>query len=785
MSRSIRTLFASVSTCALVLPGAAMAQDVVLEDIVVTARKTEENILQVPMSISALSRQDIEAAAANGLTDLSRLTPGFSLTDQPAYGSGRNDRSTRSLSFRGINPQGNQNDSQTGMMFIDGAPVFNADLGGLTDIERVEVLKGPQNTYFGRSVIAGAVNLITREPAEKFSLRVTGEYGSYGNNDQAVSVEGGIIPGLLNARLSLHHYYKGGQYQNTANNGEKLGERETNSIAGIFLLTPATGLKIKAFATYFVDEDGTPANAALLPSEGTCNAGALLVKTNNYWCGVAPRISPDKISMNTIIDERTHALMIDNITGKKTLFDPHFLQHFGLKRNAFQGTVSMTYDLPNGMSLASITAYHRSKRQVNADTGYRDTSTQPNPNFPANPNAPQFRRLFSVIQSESNDFSQELRLTSRQEGSFRWLAGANYSYLNDYASVVYNLGLTGVTQSSDTGRSKPRTYALFGAAFYDIMPELKLSLEGRYQIDKIYSSAPNLAEPLQATFKSFNPRVSLDYQFDDDTMVYLLWSRGARPGGFNTLLANQPQSVLDQIRLQSNAGIVYKEERLDNYEAGLKARLLDNRMNFTLSAYYAKYQDQRVTQNTFYTNSSGGITIVNAVTNAGRSTLYGFEAELRWQMTDRFLIHASTAYAKTEFDFYDCISCLNYINGVQNQQGNMFPNTPQWTGALSGTYRAPLVDDWKWYLRGDYFYKSTVYGDETNIVETGAQHLVNLQLGVDRGDFMIEAFVKNLTNDDTYPSIITGRDTISAGFNRLVLALPEKRTVGARFSYRF
>ncbi|MFZ9479108.1 MAG: TonB-dependent receptor plug domain-containing protein, partial [Steroidobacteraceae bacterium] len=162
-NKTIAAAVASALLVPLTLPALAQqpADDgFALEEIVVTARKVEENLMTVPMAITAFSSKDIEAAGMKTLNDVMRMTPSFNFVNQFG-GSGRNDRSTNSLVFRGLYISGNAGLSAGGLLFIDGAPVIGAQPPSMVDIDRIEVLKGPQSAYFGRSAFAGAINFIT------------------------------------------------------------------------------------------------------------------------------------------------------------------------------------------------------------------------------------------------------------------------------------------------------------------------------------------------------------------------------------------------------------------------------------------------------------------------------------------------------------------------------------------------------------------------------------------------------------------------------------------------
>jgi len=158
-----------------------------LEEVTVTARKVEENLMEVPLAITTFSAQAIEEQGIKQLVDVMRLTPSFQFTNQSG-GTGRNDRGTTALVFRGLFLGNNAGVTAGGQVFIDGAPVFGAQPPPMVDVARIEVLKGPQSAYFGRSTFAGGINFIMQEPGDTFGGKVVLEGSSFGSSDASLSL---------------------------------------------------------------------------------------------------------------------------------------------------------------------------------------------------------------------------------------------------------------------------------------------------------------------------------------------------------------------------------------------------------------------------------------------------------------------------------------------------------------------------------------------------------------------------------------------------------------------
>ena len=237
----------------LVPGGLALAQDAkatvdsnALTEVIVTARKREETLINVPVSVQALSAVQLEDA---GITDLNTLQTTAGFTFPKAAGTAAAGRTFGSLVFRGLTGDGALPQDASGSLFIDGIYIS----GGLSsvnfsDVDRVEVLKGPQNAYFGRSTFGGLVNLITSNPSTTFKGKVNGEFTDRGTNNFDLSIEGPLFGDKVRGRLLVLSYDKAGQY--TASDGGKLGEENTKSITGALYATPSENFWLRLRGHY-------------------------------------------------------------------------------------------------------------------------------------------------------------------------------------------------------------------------------------------------------------------------------------------------------------------------------------------------------------------------------------------------------------------------------------------------------------------------------------------------------------------------------------------------------
>ncbi len=805
-----------------VLPGtAAIAQQLALEEIVVTARKVEENLMEVPLAITAFSSEELESIDMSELHDIQLYTPSFSFTNQQG-GSGRNDRSSNALVFRGLYLNINVGINAGGLLFIDGAPVVGGFSPSIVDTERVEILKGPQSAYFGRSTFVGALNFVMKEPGDEFGGRVSADFAKFGSNEQHFMLEGPLVKDKLAVRVSGRHWHQGGYIENFAEPGVDLGGRTTNSISASIVFTPADAWKAKLFVNLFEDDDFAGAQFALKQDSfngrgnvnGTCDPLSAPVRAGvdptsragfGYVCGELPSMSeldPSIFSADTVIDSILEETLF-NPNPNWLIFDPDYNREPGLKREAFQTNLRIDFDHPSGYAFTSLTAFHTDKYQNIIDLNYRDGRTR------ANPFAPLFIGVLGrtdvrqdwnttlALQGKQRDFSQELRITSPQDKRFRWVAGVNYFDAHSPGSTVYGQLIVGPTFVAAIVERNVETPAMFGAAYYDITPELTLSVEARYQWDKITEDTlitvrgtpPATPLAFGGTFESFTPRISLDYKYAENSTVYALYSRGFRPGRFNAVLAGASQPVLDALRaVAPNADINILEEKLNNYEIGWKATWLGGRARTTVAVYYDEWLNGQV-GNSIPVVAEGVANLINVVLNNGTAELKGIELEGQLQATENLTISGSFGLNDTEIKSYVCGDCNLVYGSFDGVEGNELPTAPRITWALSGQYEDNLTGDWDWYGRVDWAHQGSRYTDFSNVTKTAPYDNVNVRIGVRNEGISVEAFVQNALDHDEFLQGTLGTDlfTFISGPNKneIRVSAPLPRTYGLRASYSF
>lgn len=752
-------------------------------DIVVTARRREESLLEAPVTITAFSAEALRARDIRTLNDVADFTPNVTLTNQ---GGSRVDRTNQTFIIRGMNPQS----SATASTFIDGAPVIGGFVEGLEDVERVEILKGPQSAAFGRQAFAGAINIVTKTPSETLSGRIDGTYGSEDWVDARVTLEGPIVPDLLSFRISPRYFSRKGQYENRADPGTTLGDQSTRSLTGSLLFKPAEGLNIKYFGQYFHDRDGPSAVAHFGRADFNCNAGAAPAGTLNYICGTAPRFPLSRLGQNVAVDQLFTDVILRNSLG---LVNPLFksalgLREGGLKRLAQHHHLSIDYAIPDlGIVLRSLSATNSTKSSVITDLDLADTRAFPNPNFGVRPNTQPFVNSLFNFQGRTVDRSQEFRMETDNNGPLSLLVGASYVYARVQSASSAILA-TGPSLQLNGNPVVTKTTGFFGSLSYDITDRLTLSAEGRYQIDKVtlFNRGLNdgpLTRNLSGTFKNFLPRVIAKFEFIDGWNTYASWSRGANPGTFNANFPSLTQAQRDFLT-SLGAGVRVDPEKLENYELGVKGRFWGGRGQIQAAVYHAIWSDQIVNQPIATTQPNGGTVVINAITNIGKTKLNGFEVEGAVQPVEGLTFNFSAAFADSNIRNFFCATC-GAQTGDPLVNGNELPRYSKYTGAAGLDYRAALTTSLDWFGRADYIFKSGVWDSPANIVKTQDSHRFNFRAGIKNETWSLEAFVLNAFNDRAYLSIENNVDLVPGGTRALNLLMPTLRQYGVRGRFNF
>lgn len=712
-------MLAAVSTGALMsAPSYAQDGDSVRDEaagdvITVTARRREEALNDVPLAINAFDEDALVDFIATDITDLAELTPGFAMQN--------NSRQNEQPFIRGMSANSFFRESQNASFFHDGVYVAGvARTIQLDDLERVEVVLGPQAVYFGRQTFAGAVNYISKKPTFDHQGHARLEVAE---NDQ-YSISGGVSGPIIDDVLAFRLYYRyaedGGAFQNTLDNF-RVQTEETNVFSGSLTFRPMNNLEFTFRAQLAELVDGH--NAAVLTSASINNCLPNTGGVNQAYCGEIP--IPSQIALNLTT-----------------------LEYPGGRRSADQDQYSLfgEYEFANGMTLSSTTAYNEGTQINSADGDGRPV--------------PIFGFTF---ETDYDDFTQQLILTSSPDQRLRWTAGVVYfDYTRTESSLTFPFSIPSIpVEVVNTG--------VFGAIEYDITDRFTAAFEGRYNSDEIARVGTAFAN----TFESFLPRVVLDYDLSEDTMLYALAARGNRPGDFNTNPGVAPE---DQI---------VDEQFMWNYEAGLRHTYAEGRGQINANIYYIDWTNQTVQQQV---PSAPGfptpVVVIN--TNAGETEIYGLEIEATHRWNENF--DTRLGYSYTHAQYQDFISNRPARFGGNPQVGgNMLQNTPEQTFNAAANYSTelPYAPGWEFFMNGVYTYRSSQYLDETNTAEIPNTHLLHASAGFENDRLRLTVFGRNLTDEDTPAFGTIFADFSAGGTPAYLLALREPRYFGVRLDLSY
>lgn len=864
----------SAATMVIAVPQTAMAADepqaedaTTIGEVIVSARRRDESILETPLAITAVTSEDLEAKGITSFNQLVESTPGVNLSNASA-GAGRNDRSFQQVTLRGMVPSSTQ--STLTATFIDGVPVASATaVASVADPARVEILKGPQAAYFGRNTFAGAINVVNKDPGNEFggSLLLMG--GNRSNLDFTGSLHGPISE-KFGFRVNAKYFKKDGSYENAANPGETLGDQETRSVSLLLTAKPIENLSAKLFLLHSEDDDGAPAQGLLsayemrannglvnFPAASGSSAGTILLANqsnctlNGYTLGRDPTIEarvsrpficgavPGLNAARTPAQNTTTPAALIN----RSLADPtqrivspsDGVQGYGLVRTYQHAHLNIDYEFGDSgftlSSLSGLNAEFYSELQDLDNYDSRALTNAPNPGG-ANPNLLAYWDLPFMVERETYDFSQELRLAYDNDGAFSGIFGISYlktSIWNDLINVGGELQ-SGASRNvlSSAGKNEVETKGVFFGANYQFTDALKLSFEGRYQEDLVVgrtSTSPMgvtvspaaatafgipagfygpLAKLVDETYKEFLPRLIVQYDFNDDLMGYASYSKGVNVGAntFNTAFLSLPQFALDIGINELGLTVVQKPEKLTNYEIGFKGKLADGKIQFQSAIYYAVWKDQlnnrsRTVPDRPIAQGGNGTTALLQITgfaNTGETKLKGIELEVIAKPTEHLELGIAGAMNESEIQSFinPLVSQLSGVIG-DGFRGKQLPLASKYSANLSAQYGMPISawEDGSWFVRGDLSWKDKQFLNPANITWIKARSVVNFRAGVTRGPLSVDAYVLNAFDDDNYVAgfqggIIAPAVTPSAGAESYVIVgLPELRSYGARIAYKF
>lgn len=708
-----------------------------LGEVIVTARRRDESIVNVPISISVVTAQQIDQLDIKSTTDLANYTPGLTFNSF-TQGDARNDRGAdRPLVIRGLNIS-NFSTGQGATMFLDGAAVTGNEIPADMDVGQVEVLRGPQSVYFGRSTMTGAVAYRTRSISDEWTGELEGEFAQQNEQDFEGTVAGPVIPGVLKIRVTGLSQSYGGYVSNSYNNASNmLGATSRKSISTTVLFTPTDSLDFKAYVNYFRDVDGPAATAFVPASLDNCKFPGATFTT---FCGKIPGISNSINYANTQIP----SIIAKDIFSTPIIAGQGFRDQLGQQRSVLNSDLVGTWQINSYLQAIEITGYH-DNITVSASDGYGQ---------PVQPGFTYANYMYTYA-TERRDFSQEFRLSSDPTRTFNWTAGVNYIHI--YSSVSAFVGwipqTAGVPDPSaffdfnqPIDPQDADTYGIFGGGYLKVTDKLNLSLEARYQSDHI--SVP--VESLAATFKSFSPRVALDYDVGGNRRIYTSYAVGDLPGGFNTSALNYKSNATAFSQIQQLLGgtsDTYQEEKLYIGELGFKGNFNDHKGYFDLNSYYGTLKNEQVYYSALIPALGFSVSNTN---NAGKAVIYGVEWQGAYDFDKHFNLNTTFAWNHTKLEDYYVGSAGQAQFGVNNYDGKAFPFVPQFSGSAVLAYTHEITNGWNGFWNVAETYRGKQFVDYENASYIPGRYQTDVRVGVANDKYNVELFVKNLFDNQSY-----------------------------------
>lgn len=723
----------------------AQTQPAQLEEVVVSARRRDESYQNVPITVNVFTAQQIQSAGIENPRDFVAMVPNMTMVEVQNVGNSF-------ITVRGISQARNSEPSVA--VLVDGVletnPYqFNQEL---TDIQQIEVLKGPQGALYGRNAIGGAIIIHTVDPADHFEGTAKVGIGNGVSERAQVAVSGPIdSAGTLRYRASLNFYNTDGYLENTYLNKKADPYRD---YSGRLRLLWRPGDEWTADLRVFRDRVETTAYYYIIPRDDEANPFSTFSTPGN-----ANNVTSPIQDNNLGVDYRD---VLD--TALKLDYKAAF------------GTFTSVTDYNTTKEIDTGDAYDF--RPVKSSIAYNVFFA----GIPAALGGPLDESQAQFIDVQT--WSQELRFTADKVGPFSWMAGAYFVHTERFISTdnivdrgggvprVYRNPIidpanpfadgTNITFLADSQNNN--AWAVFGDATYDITSQLELDAAIRYDQDRRQNTTDTptqfLPDPTafngevrKHTFSETQPKGTLRYKAADNLTVYGGWSRGFRSGGFN-------QTGVGAIaQAAGNLGVhdLFNAEVADTWEVGAKSQWLDRRLNANLSLFHTKSRNGYF----FYFDST------TSTQNLGNldATYKGVELELSARATDRLDLYANFGYTDGKIDHMEDPKVV----------GNKPPLLTKDTVGAGFQYRQPVVDGINGTLRLDYQMIGRTWWDPYNVTSRDPVNLIDLRAGFEGDRWTVTAWSKNLTNK------IYNAEFSAGGF--LWRALP--RRYGVDFTYKF
>lgn len=676
-----------------------------LEEVVVTARRHAENLQDVPMAVTAISGDELTLRGAGDISELAQSIP--SLTLEPA----RATNTTLTAFIRGVGQQDPLAGFEQGVaLYLD--DVYLARPQGamldIYDVERIEVLRGPQGTLYGRNAVGGAIKYVTRRLSDETEVRLKGSYGSYNQTD-LVGTASTPLGDMFRVGGTVVSLTRDG-YGDNKTTGDDNYNKDLFAYRASAEFLPNDDWLIRL--AYDKSQDDSSAVAGYRPFPGAVSGAPVLNDVRDTLGGASKLPSTAGINGNNEVEAEGWMLSVD-------------------------------WNLSDSLTLRSITAD-------------REDYTESVIDF----DSLAVMDFDAAVIYDNEQFSQELQLLYNTD-KFNAVLGAYYldaTASNDFDVVLGQLHPLGITAYTG-GTVDTESWSVFADLTYFMTEKLSVTVGGRYtddtrsadvfrgqylgfaspffgNDDAIFLKATSDYEA-EKTFTNFSPRINLSYLVNDDMTAYAGFSQGWKAGGFDPRGANLLTPEVEK---------GFGEETLDSYEMGLKTTWLDGRAITNVAVFYSEYNDMQIPGSVGIDTNGDGVNddFVGTVTNAGQAEISGIEVEGNILFTQNFSGQFSASLLDADIKEW-------IVGGVDVSSARTIQNTPEEMAYLGLTYKVGLGSgdlsfNANWSYKGDI----TQFEAEAPIIDQDAYDMINASVVWRSGDeqWLVGLHGKNLTDED-------------------------------------
>jgi iron complex outermembrane receptor protein len=719
----------------------ATAQEPVagLEEIVVTARKREENLQDVGLAVSALSQTEIEQQFARDIKGLANVAPNL-IIDDTSQGPGGN----AAIFLRGIGVADVEKNFDPAVAVVIDDIFIGANSGSILrsiDLESVSVARGPQGTMFGRNTIGGAIIVSRSKPTGETGLKIRAGLEDFDTNYMDTVVNFGISETIaLKLTAAMRDQSEG--YYNNVSLGTDDGKNDYQSFGASVLLTPSDSLEVQL--SYYEDEvtQDTPPLLNTAQPGGRhilCGPGAFFDCAPNQnvpitgdrravagVCYQPASFTPqNKYGIATAEFNAANALPLPGIA--ITPIDTISKVPCSASFDSETLSLKASYDINENMTLDYIYGAWESDESIlstwdGVDAMLYGTSRP------------------AVYDQESH----ELRLSYDSGDGFDLVAGI-FTWTSEYEIWLRSwIGFNPPTLALDIYQythQESDSSAIFFEADYDLSDRWTATVGGRYTEDEKISrqiggqadTSPNFPE---AEWSKFTPKLGLRYQYTEDMMLFGTLSRGFRSGGFNGRVGGGLEEATQP----------YDPETVDNAEFGFKSEWMDNRVRLNASVFFMKFDDKQ--EELKLPNSGGATGQKTVVVNAAEATITGLEVELQAQVSDALYVRANVGLLDAE---YDSFAFTGADGNSVDLSGRDFRRAPDVTMNVDATYSWDMGPGEAW-RRGSVRLLGKHFIDNENTAElaNGDQTIVDMSVNYRVNQLTFSLFGRNLTDEDGY-----------------------------------